>query len=83
MDFSLVLATITTSLTNFMKDSDTGLEMMDVQGGGLTTTDWDSTPSEAESSVPEFEEGQGLKRVLAAFTALRQEFDTKFKAMWA
>lgn len=32
---------------------------------------------------PAWEEGAGLMNVLKAFKALREEFDTKFRAMWA
>ncbi|KAF2276452.1 DEAD/DEAH box helicase-like protein [Westerdykella ornata] len=33
--------------------------------------------------APTWEEGAGLMNVLKAFKALREEFDTKFRAMWA
>lgn len=101
-DFSLVLATINTSLTNFMKfsaGSDT--DMIDVMGGGdafeeeqldksireRKTEENDGegpeTPSEASPPAWETDGGKGLLHVLKAFRALADEFNEKFKSMWA
>jgi hypothetical protein len=145
-DFSMVLATIVTSLSNFMNlGSDSDLDFLDVRGGGdeadeekedkflpndaaseitnlsgttlnsgagqikqdmpvqvkkkkakvmdswddeddeeeeeETEEDWDAEDPDAEK--PEWEEGAGLLNVLKAFKALKEDFDTKFKTMWA
>ena len=101
-DFSLVLATINTSLTNFMKFSagrDT--DMIDVMGGGdafeeeqldksirerkpeENDGEGPETPSEASPPAWETDGGKGLLHVLKAFRALADEFNEKFKSMWA
>jgi hypothetical protein len=145
-DFSMVLATIVTSLSNFMNlGTDSDLDFIDVRGGGdeadedkedkllpndaaseitnLSGTtlnsgsgpvkqdlpiqvkkkkakvmdswededddeeeddveeDWDA--DDADQEAPAWEEGAGLLNVLKAFKALKEDFDTKFKTMWA
>jgi len=146
-DLSMILATITTSLSNFLGlATESDLDFIDVRGGGddeeenredkmlpndaateasSTTTgsankgpvkqeltiqpkkklkkkveeSWedemgsDSAESEVEESwdaeddedkePPAWEEGEGLLNVLKAFKALKEDFDTKFRAMWA
>lgn len=145
-DFSMVLATIVTSLSNFMKlGSDSDLDFIDIRGGGdegeeekedkflpndaasevtnLSGTtlasgsgivkqempiqvkkkkakvmdSWDDEDDEsseeeaeeewdaddAEGDAPAWEEGAGLLNVLKAFKALKEDFDTKFRMMWA
>ncbi|PVH99267.1 P-loop containing nucleoside triphosphate hydrolase protein [Periconia macrospinosa] len=144
-DFSMVLATIVTSLSNFMNlSSDSEL---DVRGEGegveeaqedkllpddsgyetgstisaasrgpaarnvlpvqvkkkkKVAESWDDDADEEDLQAeraakaerveaelraleekPAWEEGQGLLNVLKAFKALKEEFDTKFRAMWA
>ncbi|KAF1943992.1 P-loop containing nucleoside triphosphate hydrolase protein [Clathrospora elynae] len=147
-DLSMTLATITTSLTNFLGlGAESDLDFIDVRGGGddeeenredkMLPTDaateasfattaasnskvppkqelafapkkkakkvveesWEdemgdsASESEVEESwdadddddkeKPTWEEGEGLLNVLKAFKALKEDFDTKFKAMWA
>jgi superfamily II RNA helicase len=146
-DLSMTLATIVTSLQNFLGlQAESDLDFIDVRGGGddveedredkMLPTDpaaeasfaatastskvppkqelayqpkkkakkkveesWedemgsDSEESEVEESwdaeddedkePPAWEEGEGLLNVLKAFKALKEDFDTKFKAMWA
>ena len=146
-DFSMVLATIVTSLTNFMNlGTESDLDFIDVRGGGDDEEEdledrllpsqggaddapgpqsgvqgargpaqqqnlpvqlakkkkkvVDSWDDEAESSSSEgenwddgedseeegevaWDEKTGLLNVLKAFKALKADFDTKFKAMWA
>ncbi|KAF2742177.1 P-loop containing nucleoside triphosphate hydrolase protein [Sporormia fimetaria CBS 119925] len=150
-DFSLVLATIVTSLSNFMNlTSESDLSFTDVRGEGdeeeeqqedkylppedsgyetgSTTSmanqradqqqqkklpvqvkkkkvadSWDDDADEedfqaelaaekekkrkeAEAKLrdqPAWEEGEGLMNVLKSFKMLREEFDLKFRAMWA
>jgi len=145
-DLSMILATIITSLSNFLGlGSESDLDFIEVRGGGddeeenkedkLLPTDvtadavttnasanrgpvkqdltiqpkkkakkvvaesWDDEDEEeseqSESEVedewdaaegqdpPAWEEGEGLLNVLKAFKALKMEFDTKFRAMWA
>lgn len=43
--------------------------------------DWDAEDSDQEA--PTWEEGAGLLNVLKAFKALKEDFDIKFRAMWA
>ena len=43
---------------------------------------WDNTDDDSEKPAWEEQEG-GLLNVLRAFKKLREEFDTKFKVMWA
>ncbi|KAF7507459.1 hypothetical protein GJ744_010390 [Endocarpon pusillum] len=97
-DFSLVLATIITSLTNFVKPGQNGdMDMIDIQGSGDSyekaqadagREDSEESENSAEddgSAAPAWE-GRGvhsLLKVLKAFHMLKCEFDTKFKAMWA
>lgn len=145
-DFSMVLATIVTSLSNFMNlGSDSDLDFIDIRGGGdeaeedredkflptdaaseitnLSGTtlasgngptkqdlpvqvkkkktkvmdsweddaeesesddveeDWDA--EDADQEPPAWEEGKGLLDVLKTFKALKEDFDTKFRTMWA
>jgi superfamily II RNA helicase len=146
-DLSMTLATITTSLSNFLGlATESDLDFIDVRGGGddeeenredkmlpsdtateassATTASSSKVPpkqelafapkkkvkkkveeswedemgsSSSESEVeeswdaeddddkepPAWEEGEGLLNVLKAFKALKEDFDTKFKAMWA
>jgi hypothetical protein len=146
-DFSMVLATIVTSLSNFMNlGTESDLDFIDVRGGGdegeeekedkflpndaaseitnLSGTtlnsgsgpvkqdlpvlvkkkkakvmdSWEDEDEEAEESseevdewdaeegdgeAPAWEEGAGLLNVLKAFRALKEDFDTKFRQMWA
>jgi len=149
-DFSMVLATIVTSLSNFMHlSSESDLDFTDVRGEGedaeerqedkllppedsgyetASTTSlahrndaekktlavqskkkkkvadsWDADADEEEleeeieakrekkaaevakqkMEKPAWEEGTGLLNVLKAFKELKEEFDTKFRAMWA
>lgn len=148
-DFSMVLATIETSLSNFMNlTSQSDLDFTDVRGEGEeeeerredqflpddsgyetgSTTSMATAKSEAAKKTqvplhlkkkkqvvdswdadadeedfqdelaaekekkrkateglekPAWEEGAGLMKVLKAFKLLREEFDTKFRAMWA
>ncbi|CAI6308174.1 unnamed protein product [Periconia digitata] len=144
-DFSMVLATINTSLSNFMNlsaDSEVdvrgeGEEAEEAQEDKLLPDDsgyetgstisaasrgpagrnalpvqvkkkkkvadsWDDDADEEEMQAeaaanaekaaaelreleekPAWEEGQGLLNVLKAFKALKDDFDTKFRAMWA
>lgn len=42
--------------------------------------EWDAADGQ---DAPAWEEGEGLLNVLKAFKALKEDFDTKFKAMWA
>lgn len=147
-DFSMVLATIVTSLSNFMNlGTESDLDFIDIRGGGdeaeedredkFLPTDnaseitnlsgttlnsgtgpvkqdlpvltkkkktkvvdsWEDEADEAEDSAeenwddgsedegtqepPAWEEGAGLLNVLKAFRALKTDFDTKFRTMWA
>jgi hypothetical protein len=95
-DFSLVLATIVTSLMNFMNlNPDSDGDMTDVQGSGDAVEEAAGVKVETqpgvveedgpESSAPawELDEGQGLMKVLQAFKLLKEEFDGKFKVMWS
>ncbi|KAJ4293474.1 hypothetical protein N0V90_008757 [Kalmusia sp. IMI 367209] len=149
-DFSMVLATIVTSLSNFMQlTAQSDLDFTDVRGEGedaealqedkflpddsgyetastvSTATQnipgqqkdltiqtkkkkkvadsWDDDADEEDlqdeiaaqrekkeaeaaremQDKPAWEEGTGLLNVLKAFTALKEDFDTKFRAMWA
>jgi hypothetical protein len=145
-DFSMVLATIVTSLSNFMNlSSDSELDVRgegddaeDAQDDKLLPDDsgyetgstisaaskggpaargalpiqvkkkkkvadsWDDDADEEEledeaaakakktedelkvlEEKPAWEEGTGLSNVLKAFIALKEDFDTKFRAMWA
>jgi hypothetical protein len=146
-DFSMVLATIVTSLSNFMKlGTESDLDFIDIRGGGdeaeedredkflpadnaseITTLsgttlnsgtgsikpdlpiltkkkktkvmdswedeadqaedsveeEWDDGDDEENGETPAWEEGAGLLNVLKAFRALKTDFDTKFRAMWA
>ncbi|EMD67323.1 hypothetical protein COCSADRAFT_110960 [Bipolaris sorokiniana ND90Pr] len=43
---------------------------------------WDAEEDE-DKEPPAWEEGEGLLNVLKAFKALKEEFDMKFRAMWA
>jgi hypothetical protein len=43
--------------------------------------DWDKDDEDKEA--PAWEEGAGLLNVLKAFRALKEDFDTKFRTMWA
>jgi superfamily II RNA helicase len=43
---------------------------------------WDAEDDD-NKEPPAWEEGEGLLNVLKAFKALKEDFDTKFKAMWA
>lgn len=99
LDFSLVLATIITSLTNFIRPGQNGgMEMIDVQGSGdsyesaqaeLGLEDSEKSDNSEEddgvSAQPAWEnqDGQSLLKVLQAFQMLKTEFDAKFKVMWA
>ena len=98
LDFSLVLATIITSLTNFIRPGQNEhMDMIDVQGSGdsyenaqaeVSREDSDESDNSAEddeTAAPAWEgqDGQSLLKVLQAFQMLKREFDTKFKAMWA
>lgn len=148
-DFSMVLATIVASLSNFMNlTSESDLSMTDVRGEGeeeeerqedkfIPETDsgyetastasmatgkmeqgrqavpmhlkkkkkveesWEDDADEEDfqaslaaekekkrkaaegQTTASWEEGEGLLNVLKAFKMLREEFDTKFRAMWA
>ncbi|CAJ2502285.1 Uu.00g096790.m01.CDS01 [Anthostomella pinea] len=74
-EFSLVLATVVTSLTNFIEPDGS----MDDDDSG--PTDDSTTP---EMVLPAWEgEGASLVDVLKAFTMLRDEFDEKFRKTWA
>lgn len=148
-DLSMTLATITTSLSNFLGlATESDLDFIDVRGGGddeeenredkMLPTDtateasattagssnkgpikqeitiqpkkklkkkveeswedemgsdsagsgseveesWDAEDDD-EKEPPAWEEGEGLLNVLKAFKALKEDFDTKFRAMWA
>lgn len=98
IDFSLVLATIITSLTNFVKPGQNGdLDLIDIQGSGdsYEKAQADAGQEDSEDSENSAEDdgiaapawegqgGQSLLKVLKAFHMLKCEFDTKFKAMWA
>ncbi|KAH8731978.1 hypothetical protein GQ44DRAFT_755334 [Phaeosphaeriaceae sp. PMI808] len=145
-DFSMVLATIVTSISSFMNlGTESDLDFIDVRGGGdeaeedredkflpndaaseitnLSGTtlnsgngqakqdlpvlakkkkakvmdswddeddeeveeeveeDWDADDADQEPQA--WEEGAGLLNVLKAFKALKEDFDTKFRTMWA
>jgi len=147
-DLSMTLATITTSLSNFLGlATESDLDFIDVRGGGddeeenredkmlpsdtateassATTAStskvppkqelafqpkkkakkkveeswedemgsssseseveesWDAEDDDEKKEPPAWEEGEGLLNVLKAFKALKEDFDTKFKAMWA
>lgn len=148
-DFSMVLATIVTSLSNFMQlSAASDLDLSDVRGEGddadalqddkflpddsgyetastmsgatrnaptqrempiqvkkkkkvVDSWDDDADEEELEEEIaaqrekkqaeatknaqdrPAWEEGAGLLNVLKAFQALKEDFDTKFRAMWA
>ncbi|KAF1954271.1 P-loop containing nucleoside triphosphate hydrolase protein [Byssothecium circinans] len=144
-DFSMVLATVVTSLSNFMNLSsdseldvrgegddaeeaqedkllpdDSGYETGSTMSGASrgpaahnalpvqvkkkkkVADSWDDDADEEEMAdeaeakakateaelkqleeKPAWEEGTGLLNVLKAFKALKEEFDTKFRAMWA
>jgi hypothetical protein len=43
---------------------------------------WDAEDDD-DKEPPAWEEGEGLLNVLKAFKALKEDFDTKFRAMWA
>lgn len=53
----------------------------DADDGGEEAS-WDNTDDDSEKPAWEEQEG-GLLNVLRAFKKLREEFDTKFKVMWA
>ncbi|KAK3063207.1 hypothetical protein LTS18_002227 [Coniosporium uncinatum] len=95
-DFSLILATIITSLSNFMKlspESDVGL--IDVMGSGDAFEDRkDDVDVDADGGAEQDgdgtgkpawqgDDGRGLLKVLKAFQTLKAEFDETFKKMWA
>ncbi|KAF2097657.1 P-loop containing nucleoside triphosphate hydrolase protein [Rhizodiscina lignyota] len=102
-DFSMVLATIVTSLTNFIKaGGDDDLDMSDVRGSGdvaeelageskangkatADDDDEDKSDNATDISLPSWtaDGGAGLPHVLKAFEMLKDEFNEKFKAMWA
>lgn len=147
-DFSMVLATIVTSLSNFMNlSTESDLDLTDVRGEGddeeerqedrfvpddsgyetastasgvsraapdkkslpvqikkkkKVAESWDDAADEEDLEVeiaeqrekkeaearekqekPAWEEGTGLLNVLKAFKALQDDFNTKFRAMWA
>ncbi|KAI8933310.1 hypothetical protein NX059_009935 [Plenodomus lindquistii] len=145
-DLSMTLATITTSLSNFLGlGSESDLDFIEVRGGGddeeenkedkllpadataetatatnagankgpikqevtiqpkkkvkkVVAESWDDEDDDSEESesevedewdaadgqdAPAWEEGEGLLNVLKAFKALKEDFDTKFRAMWA
>ncbi|KAF2702832.1 DEAD/DEAH box helicase-like protein [Pleomassaria siparia CBS 279.74] len=146
-DFSMVLATIVTSLSNFMNltnesdlsdikgegdeeeerqedkfvpDNDSGYDTASVNSAAIkagpvkqeltvqvkkkkkVADDWDDDADEEDleaelaaqtkireaeiaqmAAKPAWEEGQGLMNVLKSFKMLREEFDAKFRAMWA
>ena len=149
-DFSMVLATIVTSLSNFMNvNTASDLDFTDVRGEGEEAEDaqedklipdadsgyetastasgparpgvqagtdlpiqvkkkkkvadsWDADADEEDLELeiaaqkekrdaeiqkmqekPDWEEGTGLLNVFKSFKALKEEFDTKFRAMWA
>jgi len=44
---------------------------------------WDAEDDDEKKEPPAWEEGEGLLNVLKAFKALKEDFDTKFRAMWA
>lgn len=99
LDFSLVLATIITSLTNFIRPGQHGfMDMIDIQGGGDSyesaqaeigredNDGSDNTSAEDDGTTAPAWAGQGgqsLPKVLQVFQTLKTEFDAKFKAMWA
>ncbi|KAF2437131.1 P-loop containing nucleoside triphosphate hydrolase protein [Tothia fuscella] len=93
-DFSLVLATIVTSLMNFMKlNPDSEGDMTEVQGGGDASEEAAGIKKEQEPGVADdgeidsaawkLDDGEGLMKVLQAFKLLKEEFDLKFKVMWS
>ncbi|KAF2269330.1 hypothetical protein CC78DRAFT_550782 [Lojkania enalia] len=123
-DFSMVLATIVTSLSNFMKlTPDSDLDFTEVPGGSEDEEekreDRDLPPDDPEptailadrssatkmdgwarshkndavkdalkswedesDSKPAWDEGMGMVNVLRSFKMLKEDFDTKLKAMW-
>jgi hypothetical protein len=83
-DFTLVLATIITALTNFMNLGDE--DMSEVQGSGDVFDETAGVKDEdaaAPAATLETRDGQGLMKVLRAFQLLKQEFDEKFKVIWS
>lgn len=97
-DFSLVLATIVTSLTNFLaceSDDDSfdvaGLgDMEDLDTDDETLVEMDSDEesdwedlSDDDTEVNFDMNGDGLVKVLMGFEMLKATFDKKFRAMWA
>jgi ATP-dependent RNA helicase DDX60 len=102
-DFSMVLATIVTSLKNFMLLKADDDLMIDVQGSGDVaeelagdnadangvvngeSADDAKSDSESDFSTPSWgkDGGAGLLHVLKAFAMLQEEFNEKFKAIWA
>ena len=98
LDFSLVLATIITSLTNFIRPGQhESMDMIDIQGSGdsyenaqteIGREDDDGSDNGAEDgeiAAPAWigQGDQSLLKVLQAFEMLKHDFDSKFKAMWA
>lgn len=112
LDFSLVVATIITSLTNFMKLSpNSDADMIDIMGSGDAYEEQQDDKAidkqEAQKSgrgdekdqegsalmeagddgdFDDYEDGEndkGLLKVLKAFKILQEEFNEKFKKMWA
>jgi hypothetical protein len=98
-DFSLVLATIITSITNFISASPgTDVNMADVMGSAemMENQHDDAFDQSGDETVPGVEEsssadtrpaweqdGGGLVKVLKAFQLLSDDFNAKFHAMWA
>ena len=88
-DFSLILATIITSMKNFMgMKEDDALDFDEVRGSGDAAEELAGEKDAVEEKTgpaPAWthDDGKGMARVLTAFKMLKKEFDEKFRAMWA
>jgi superfamily II RNA helicase len=56
-------------------------EMNDESSESEVEESWDA--DEDSQEPPAWEQGEGMLNVLKAFKALKEDFDTKFRAMWA
>jgi hypothetical protein len=56
-------------------------EMNDESSESEVEESWDA--DEDSQEAPAWEQGEGMLNVLKAFKALKEDFDTKFRAMWA
>lgn len=83
-----MLATIVTSLSNFMKlTPESDLEMIELQGSGDAAEEAAGGAGDDPTTVDDAgtppNDGEGLMMVLKAFKMLQGDFNEKFKKMWA